>query len=332
MQCMEVWGGNRAIDAGVTMSGLDAWVFSKPYKSQGRADAGGGDIHYLSSCMSGRISRLLVADVSGHGAAVDTVAVTLRDLMRKYVNFLDQSWFVKNLNVQFGSLARSGLFATALVATYWEPTEYLVATNAGHPRPLLFRAATGAWEFLDSTLDDRASAGSPPGHDASTPSNLPLGILEPTSYDQFAIQLRDGDLVLIYTDSLVESRGRDGTLLGEAGLLEAVRDIDPKNPAALVGSLVRRLAQRQGTDEFSDDVTCLLLRRNGLPAKMGIMDFFNAMGRFATQAFGALRGRKTPMPWPELSLANIGGVVFKRLNQRWRGGRAGAGPQHGRAM
>ena len=63
MQCMEVWGGNQTADSGVIMAGLDAWVYSKPF---GGAD-GGGDVYYVSSCATGRITRLLVADVSGHG-------------------------------------------------------------------------------------------------------------------------------------------------------------------------------------------------------------------------------------------------------------------------
>src|SRR5205809_333204 len=82
MQCMEVWGGNQIVDNGVNMPGLDAWVYSKPYGDA----AGGGDVHYVSSCATGRIMRLLVADVSGHGSAVSSVAGQLRALMRRYVN------------------------------------------------------------------------------------------------------------------------------------------------------------------------------------------------------------------------------------------------------
>ena len=69
-QCMEVWRGNQPVDNGVVMPGLDAWVYSRPL---GDAKAG-GDVHYVSSCATGRITRLLVADVSGHGA--ETRAVT----------------------------------------------------------------------------------------------------------------------------------------------------------------------------------------------------------------------------------------------------------------
>lgn len=46
MTCMEVWGGNALVNNSVTMSGLDAWVYSKPFE---KAEAG-GDVYYVSSC------------------------------------------------------------------------------------------------------------------------------------------------------------------------------------------------------------------------------------------------------------------------------------------
>src|SRR5436190_20843696 len=81
MQCMEVWGGNQLADSGVVMAGLDAWVYSKPF---GGAE-GGGDVYYVSSCATGRIVRLLVADVSGHGAKVAQVATGMSAIIRKLV-------------------------------------------------------------------------------------------------------------------------------------------------------------------------------------------------------------------------------------------------------
>ena len=63
MQCMEVWGGSQVTSSGVELAGLDVWVYSKPFGEAQR----GGDVYYVSSCASGRISRLLLADVSGHG-------------------------------------------------------------------------------------------------------------------------------------------------------------------------------------------------------------------------------------------------------------------------
>src|SRR5688572_6791800 len=164
MQCMEVWGGNHSADGGVVMAGLDAWVYSKPF---GGSD-GGGDVYYVSSCATGRITRLLVADVAGHGARVSDVAAELRTLMRRHVNQIDQSRFVQSMNRQFTTLSSAGCFATALVTTFFAPTNHLSLCNAGHPPPLLYRAATRQWSFLDQ----RSARG------GDEFANVPLGVVD----------------------------------------------------------------------------------------------------------------------------------------------------------
>ena len=70
MQCMEVWGGNQPTDAGVSMAGLDAWVRCQPWHGA----SGGGDVYYVSSCATGRITRLLVADGYNHFEIAETFA------------------------------------------------------------------------------------------------------------------------------------------------------------------------------------------------------------------------------------------------------------------
>src|SRR5262245_51213229 len=138
MRCLEVWGGNRAVDNGVVMAGLDAWLYSRPYHDQ----AAGGDIHYVSSCAAGLITRVLVADVSGHGEAVADIANRLRGLMRRYVNYVDQTRFVEGLNTEFSEIAEAGGFATAVAATYLGAGDLFKVCNAGHPRPLWYRSRT----------------------------------------------------------------------------------------------------------------------------------------------------------------------------------------------
>src|ERR1700739_2666576 len=118
MSCMEVWGGSQLTTRGVAMGGLDAWVYSKPFGQAQR----GGDVYYASSCATGRITRLLLADVSGHGNSVASTAANLRTLMRRFVNRLDQTEFVRLLNQQFAALSKDGAFATAVAATVFEPS------------------------------------------------------------------------------------------------------------------------------------------------------------------------------------------------------------------
>ena len=74
LQCMEVWSGNAAIRSGISVPGIDAWIVSRPYHGDDR----GGDIHYVSMCGAGRITRFAIADVAGHGAAADEFARRLR--------------------------------------------------------------------------------------------------------------------------------------------------------------------------------------------------------------------------------------------------------------
>jgi phosphoserine phosphatase RsbU/P len=89
MSCMEVWTGSQLTERAVEFSGLEAWVYSKPYGHAHR----GGDVVYASSCATGRITRLLLADVAGHGTAVAATAADLRLLIRRFVNcWTKRSW------------------------------------------------------------------------------------------------------------------------------------------------------------------------------------------------------------------------------------------------
>lgn len=259
LRCMEIWGGNDAIDNGVSVPGLDAWVYARPHAGV-RA---GGDIHYISTCGSGRYSRIAVADVAGHGAGVEPLARALRGLMRRHINTPDLTRFMRSLNEEFSLASTDGRFATAVLATYHAPTDHLILCNAGHPRPLWRDGASGRWRLLDASSDERADR----------VSNLPLGVIEPTPYEQFAVPLAERDLVIIYTDALSEARDPQGRMLGEAGLLalasESLTTEDPRGAAAALVGLVEAW---QGSP-LDDDVTALALRHNGAnPEKPGLRE------------------------------------------------------------
>jgi hypothetical protein len=95
--CNEVWGGNRKVFRTVKMASLIAWVASVPFEE----DEGGGDLHYMSVCDHDLISRVVLADVSGHGGDVNAVTQTLHKLMRKNINAWDQSDFMRGINDMF---------------------------------------------------------------------------------------------------------------------------------------------------------------------------------------------------------------------------------------
>ena len=304
MVCMEVWGGSHLADHATEFSGLDAWVYSKPYGAAAR----GGDVVYASSCATGRITRLMVADVAGHGLAVAGTAADLRLLMRRFVNTLDQTELVGHLNRQFAALSAQAAFATAVVATYFAPTRRLTLCNAGHPRPLIYSAARNEWRFLSND-------GSPL---AAGPRNLPLGILDIADYDASDVELQEGDCVLAYTDALMEAQDADGEMLGEDGVLRLLRLMGEVDPPRLTATLLGEIESRYPENLAADDVTVMLVRASSRETRYTLGDRLKAAGRLMRTAVGAFRPGAERPPMPDLNMANIGGAIVPALAKRWR--------------
>lgn len=244
LACMEIWGGNSAVESRVATPGLDAWVYSRPFAGSEQ----GGDVHYVSLCGGGIVTRAIVADVSGHGASVGHLAASLRHLMRANINRKDQTRLVRALNRQFAALGEISHFATAVVATYLATTRRLTLCNAGHPSPLWYRSAIGEWVALTSDL-------------SGVPDliNLPLGLDDDEPYEQFSVPLGRGDAVVISTDALIESGDPTGRMLGLEGLLGLVRGLDPSDPSRFGPSLVEAAAEYRGGAPAEDDATVLVL-------------------------------------------------------------------------
>jgi serine phosphatase RsbU (regulator of sigma subunit) len=268
MQCMEVWGGNTRTDSGVIMPGLDAWIYSEPWQNE----SAGGDVHYLSSCASGQVVRMLVADVAGHGEKVADTATQLRGLMRRYVNDHDQRRFVRSLNREFTAASVAGVFATAVAMTFDSPTNSMLICNAGHPPPLWYESTKKKWTYLIPAQGSTV--------------NVPWGIEESIDYEQFAVRLHVNDLVLCYTDSLIEARTSDSELLGTEGLLELINKSTVDDPGQFIAQLLARVDDRGHGTLRRDDVTCLLIRPNGLRPKIPYFDRLLTAPRF----FAALAG------------------------------------------
>ena len=305
MQCMEVWGGSQLTSSGVELGGLDVWVYSKPFGQAQR----GGDVYYVSSCASGRISRLLLADVSGHGKSVASAAADLRTLMRRFVNRLDQKEFVRILNEQFTAHSRQGSFSTAVVTTFFAPSRRLSFCNAGHPRPLLFRALDGRWSLL----------GHQDNPEKKGPRNIPLGIFQLADYEQLDIELDPGDCLVSYTDALIESCDANGEMLGEEGLLRIVNLLGDIPAERLIASLLQEIAERFQENLSADDVTLMVVRANGRRSlHFSFREKLDAFGRFLTACFRSLNPSADRAPLPDANLANIGGAFIPALGRRWR--------------
>ncbi len=279
---MEVWGGSQLTARGVVFGGLDAWVTANPMARR----SAGVIVYYASSCAAGRISRLLLADVSGHGTSVAAIAADLRLLMRRFVNRWDQKEFVRLLNEQFSALSTKGTYASAIVSTFFAPTRRLVLCNAGHPRPILYRVSQKEWSLM--------------GHEGPPhlpgPLNLPLGLMSITEYEHFDVELEPGDCVLTYTDALIESSDADGEMLGEEGVLRILKLLGDVKPEKLIDALLGEIAERYPENLSNDDVTLLIVRANGAAQSFTLGDKMRAAARMAGGAIRSLYPGRKELP------------------------------------
>jgi sigma-B regulation protein RsbU (phosphoserine phosphatase) len=148
--CNEVRGGNRKFIGTRKLLGIAAWVASIPINE----GDGGGDLHFMSVCSHDLISRVALADVSGHGREVDAAAMTLHKLMRENIDVWDQSDFMRGLNDTFNQYG-GGQYATAIVLSFHRLTGQLAFSNAGHLPPLWYHASERAWGWLEEATPHR---------------------------------------------------------------------------------------------------------------------------------------------------------------------------------
>jgi sigma-B regulation protein RsbU (phosphoserine phosphatase) len=299
MACMEVWGGNSATERSFSMLGLETWIYSKPYQ---QAD-GGGDVYYISRCATGRITRLLIADVSGHGAKVSEAGERLRDLMRRHVNHIEQRQFLAEMNREFGEVRHAGGFATAVAASFFSPDARIAVTNAGHPPPMIYRGETRQWAILDTDA-----------HESSGLVDFPLGLIEGTEYGEIRFEASPGDLLVFYTDSLIESRSSAGELLGAQGLLQIMGQLDATRPEKLIDALLQKIAGLYPENLTDDDVTVLVCRPTGTGTSVPLSNRLLAPWLFIRGCVQALMSGKR-LPLPEFTWENFGGSMFDFLSR-----------------
>ncbi len=264
---MEVRGGNGRAEEMLEMAGLRTWIWCRPHQGA----EGGGDVYYFSSCASGRISRMLLADVSGHGQAVSDTATGLRDLMRRNINFIRQERLFREMNRRFSEREGHSGFATAVVWTFFQPTRILQLSSAGHPCPLLFRKSENHWLALEQE-----------SLEGKDPADIPLGLFHQARFSELEVRLQTGDLILCYSDALVEAVDAQGNLLGIDGLKSAVSRLDPDCPQELIPGLLEQVGSLRSGNLNRDDVTLLLsqVTRSGIPLKDSLLSPLRILAGF----------------------------------------------------
>lgn len=270
--CAEVWGGNRPINSSLKLPGIVGHVYSHPCEG-GR----GGDIHYVSICSSGLTSRLCLADVAGHGAAVAKVSGEIHRLLRKYMNNHDETRVLADLNRRLmDSTAKT--MTTAVSVGYLPPLRLLSVSYAGHPPGWLYRKSEDRWSRLEVASTGRTD---------QRPMDLPLAIDETTAYSRRRMRMGVGDRLVLVTDGVLEAPGSGGELFGEARLAGVLDEHRGLGADALAEQIVAAVVEHTGDAHLShDDVTLLVAEFRAGPRAFGVWEILKNR---------VLRARRRPL-------------------------------------
>jgi sigma-B regulation protein RsbU (phosphoserine phosphatase) len=201
----------------------------------------GGDYLDLIASISDRLG-VLVADVSGKGLAAALIMVTFRAYFHATViNELAMRVVMARVNRLVYEATNGDRFITTFYGLIDPENKRLLYINAGHNPPLLLHA--------DGTSELLAHAG------------LPLGIFEDSRYSESVVDFRSGDVLVLYTDGVVEARNARDEEFELRRLEEVVRLAADRRAYEIAQAITSAVHDHSfDVDGPEDDLTVLIIK------------------------------------------------------------------------
>jgi phosphoserine phosphatase RsbU/P len=203
----------------------------------------GGDCYDLMPLTDDRLT-LVVGDASGKGLAAALMIASVQSSLRTAALFTgkDLATLLKIVNLQAYASSLADRYATVFYGVFEGLTRTLRYVNAGHTPPVVLRR--------NGSIDTLETGGAP------------VGMFPDSRYEEGAVQLDPGDVVITYTDGVIEASNQSGDEWGVQGLLQATAAcVRPgtENAEHLVRSIFNAM------DDFTrgcqtDDATLAVLR------------------------------------------------------------------------
>jgi serine phosphatase RsbU (regulator of sigma subunit) len=215
--------------------GLEAFGMTRP------ANTVGGDFYDIVPLADGRVLFAL-GDVAGKGSPAALLMALLLAMMRTLIDEgFDGAALVARLNAQVMKHAPRSRFITLFIATFDPVSGELVYVNAGQNPPLLRRAG-GAYERLRD-------------------GGVALGMFEDAGYSTGRVELRHGDVLVMYSDGITEAEDPDGRPFDEAGLQHVVEAAGWGSAKELGWATFAAVERHARERRLFDDLTVLVARR-----------------------------------------------------------------------
>jgi GAF domain-containing protein len=216
---------------------MEGWEVDAVYEpASGDSDVG-GDFYDVFDLPDGRFG-IVIGDVSGKGAEAAAQTAMAKYMLRAFASRNPApSSALYHLNNALAKGMAEDRFTTLLYAVFDPTTRSLQLALAGHPPPLVYRAKSRSVETI-------------------TVEGPVLGLFADQSFGQVNVELAGEDMVIGYTDGILEARS-NGDFFGLEGLQTSVAR-HAANPAT--HSISRRVymdANKFGT--VGDDTIVLTL-------------------------------------------------------------------------
>jgi phosphoserine phosphatase RsbU/P len=202
----------------------------------------GGDCYNFIPLKNDRLA-LVVGDASGKGLAAALMIANVQSSLRTAALFTgdDLAALFKVVNHQAYASSSEDRYATLFYGVFDGSTRTLRYVNAGHNPPVLIRQ-DGSMHWLET-------------------GGAPVGLFADSKYGEGMVKLDTGDLLIAFTDGLIEATNQDGEEWGVQGLLKvsACGSQRSQDAADLVNSIFNTM------DDFSkghqtDDATLAVVR------------------------------------------------------------------------
>ncbi|WP_168205866.1 PP2C family protein-serine/threonine phosphatase [Geobacter sp. FeAm09] len=192
---------------------------------------------------------VMVGDVSGHGVQSGMVATAAKAGLHLLLDngAATPGKLLGGMNKAVTVTASNSLLMTAVVAVIDRQANKLFLANAGHNYPFLYRAADETVAMLDGT------------------SGFPLGFDRDSEYGEIGIDFRCGDLLILYSDGIVEASSTKGEEFGYDRFASYVRRNAGQSPEAFRLGLLDEVRGFCGAESFEDDVTLLVVAAERAP-------------------------------------------------------------------
>ncbi len=200
----------------------------------------GGDFYDFLPLPENRLA-LAVGDASGKSLAAALMISNVQSSLRTAALFAgaDGARVLRAVNRQVHSSSLADRYATLFYGVFDGTTRLLRYVNAGHNPPILIRP--------DGS-----------GHSLET-GGAPVGIFADWTYEEGAVQLNAGDVVLAYTDGVIETTNPAGQEWGLEGLRRAVAQSLTQSVEAIVNAVFSSMDDFSGQSS-TDDATVVIMR------------------------------------------------------------------------